>query len=73
MAARFLSDLLKDKAFVQAEILPLLGDAHDGQNCYLASQYDPHDGSYSLQVLATLLEERYERLDDTAAWPSTPA
>ena len=48
-AARFLSDLVKDAGFVQAEILPLLQKARNAQDWYVARQYDGEDDSYSLR------------------------
>jgi predicted metal-dependent enzyme (double-stranded beta helix superfamily) len=49
-AARFLADLVKDMGFVEAGILPLVGATEDGQDWYVARQYDGEDGSYSLKV-----------------------
>ena len=86
-AARFLSDLVKDASFVRTQILPLLEKSGDGQDWYIARQYDGDDGSYSLKIFVwppgtrtrihdhsswgayacatgTVLEERYDRLDD---------
>ena len=86
-AARFLADLVKDASFVEARILPLVLEAKDGQNWYVARQYDGEDGSYTLKIFVwpagtgttihdhsswgayccawgSVLEERYERLDD---------
>jgi predicted metal-dependent enzyme (double-stranded beta helix superfamily) len=86
-AARFLSDLVKDADFVQAEILPLLKKAKYAQDWYVTRQYDGEDGSYALKIfvwppgtgtkihdhsswgayacaLGTVLEERFDRLDD---------
>jgi predicted metal-dependent enzyme (double-stranded beta helix superfamily) len=86
-AASFLADLVKEPRFVEAQILPLLGKAKDGQDWYVARRYDGEDDSYSLKVFVwppgtgtkihdhfswgayacvsgTVLEERYDRLDD---------
>ena len=86
-AAAFLAHLVKDPAFVGSEILPLLWEAKDREDWYVARRYGGEDESYSLQVFVwppgtgtkvhdhsswgayccaagTVLEERYERLDD---------
>ena len=86
-AARLLSDLVKEPAFLGSQILPLLGGAKYAEGWYVARRYDAHDGAYSLQVfvwppgtgtrihdhsswgayacaIGTVLEERYDRLDD---------
>ena len=49
-AARFLADLVKDTGFVETHILPLVSEAKDGQDWYVARQYDGDDGSYSLKI-----------------------
>ena len=49
-AARFLSDLVKEPAFLGSQILPLLGEARYAEGWYVARRYDAHDGAYSLQV-----------------------
>lgn len=86
-AATFLADMVKDPAFFEAEILPLLQEAKGAKDWYVAHRYDAEDGSFSLQTFVwppgtgtrihdhsswgayccasgTVLEERYERLDD---------
>jgi predicted metal-dependent enzyme (double-stranded beta helix superfamily) len=49
-AARFLSDLVKEPAFLGSQILPLLPEARYAEGWYVARRYDAHDGAYSLQV-----------------------
>ena len=86
-AAPFLAQLVRDPGFLEAEILPLLEEARDREDWYVARRHDAKDGSYSLKVFVwppgtgtnihdhsswgayycaagTVLEERYERLDD---------
>jgi predicted metal-dependent enzyme (double-stranded beta helix superfamily) len=86
-AAAFLARLVKDPDFVESQILPLLEEARDREDWYVARRYDAEDGAYSLKVFVwpagtgtnihdhsswgayccaagTVLEERYERLDD---------
>ena len=86
-AAPFLARLVKDPAFLDAHILPLLEEAREADDWYVARRYDAQDGSYSLQIfvwppgtrtqihdhtswgayccaVGSVLEERYERLDD---------
>ena len=86
-AVPFLARLVRNPAFLETEILPLLEEAEDTGAWYVAHRYDAADGSYSLQVfvwppgtrtkihdhsswgayccvIGTVLEERYERLDD---------
>jgi len=86
-AATFLARLVKDPDFVGSEILPLLEEARDREDWYVARRYDGEDSAYSLKVFVwpsgtgtrihdhsswgayhcawgTVLEERYERLDD---------
>jgi predicted metal-dependent enzyme (double-stranded beta helix superfamily) len=86
-AAAFLARLLKDPDLVESQILPLLEEARDREDWYVARRYDAEDGAYSLKVFVwpagtetnihdhsswgayhcaagTVLEERYERLDD---------
>jgi predicted metal-dependent enzyme (double-stranded beta helix superfamily) len=86
-AVPFLAHLVKDPAFLEAEILPLLGEARGTEDWYVAHSYEGEDHSFSLQVFAwppstgtkihdhsswgvyscvvgSVLEERYERLDD---------
>ena len=83
-AASFLAHLITDSAFLDSEILPLLGHTKRVKEWYVAHR---HDGSCSLQVfvwlagsktkihdnsswgafccaVGSVLEERYERLDD---------
>ena len=86
-AATFLADLVKDPVFVESLVLPILQEARDKEDWYVARRYDAEDGSYSVKVFVwppgtgtkihdhsswgayscawgSLLEERYERLDD---------
>lgn len=49
-AASLLADLVKDPAFVEAEIVPSLEGGGDREGWYVARQYDGEDGSYSLKV-----------------------
>jgi predicted metal-dependent enzyme (double-stranded beta helix superfamily) len=87
-AAPFLVRLVKDPAFFEGEIRPLLKDARGAvSEWYVAHSYGGKDHSYSLQVfiwppgtetkihdhtswgvyccaVGSVLEERYERLDD---------
>jgi predicted metal-dependent enzyme (double-stranded beta helix superfamily) len=86
-AAPFLAHLVRDPAFLDAYVLPLLEEAREADDWYVAQRCDGQDGSYSLQVfvwpegsrtqihdhtswgayccvVGSILEERYERLDD---------
>jgi predicted metal-dependent enzyme (double-stranded beta helix superfamily) len=87
-AVPFLANLVRDPAFLEAEILPLLEEARGTQEgWYVAHSYEGKDHSFSLQVfvwppstqtkihdhsswgvyccaVGSVLEERYERLDD---------
>ena len=87
-AASFLAHLVKDPTFLEAEILPLLGEPTGREEgWYVAHSYEGKDDSFSLQVfvwppgtetkihdhsswgvyccaVGSVLEERYERLDD---------
>jgi predicted metal-dependent enzyme (double-stranded beta helix superfamily) len=87
-AAPFVVRLVKDPAFFEGEIRPLLGEARSAVgDWYVAHSYGGKDHSYSLQVfiwppstetkihdhsswgvyccaVGSVLEERYERLDD---------
>jgi predicted metal-dependent enzyme (double-stranded beta helix superfamily) len=86
-AAQFLAHLVRDPAFLDAYVLPLLQEARTTEDWSVAYRCDGQDGSYSLQVFVwppgtrthihdhtswgayccaagTMLEERYERLDD---------
>ena len=49
-AARFLADLVKHRAFLGSQVLPLLEEAEVAKGWYVADRFDAHDGSYSLQV-----------------------
>jgi predicted metal-dependent enzyme (double-stranded beta helix superfamily) len=49
-AAPFLARLVKDPDFLEAEILPLLREAKDRGEWYVASRHDAEDGAYSLRV-----------------------
>jgi predicted metal-dependent enzyme (double-stranded beta helix superfamily) len=86
-AAPFLANLVRDPAFLEAEILPLLEEARGTEDWYVARSYEGKDHAFSLQVfvwppstetkihdhsswgvyccaVGSVLEERYERLDD---------
>ena len=86
-AAAFLASLVKDPAFFDSLVLPLVEEAQDENDWYVARRYEPADGAYSLKVFVwpagtgtnihdhlswgayvcafgSVLEERYERLDD---------
>jgi predicted metal-dependent enzyme (double-stranded beta helix superfamily) len=86
-AVAFLKRLAEDPAFIKDTILPLLGEATDAEEWYVAHRHDGKNGLYSLQVFVwppgsgtkihdhsswgafrcvagSVLEERYERLDD---------
>ena len=87
-AAPFLARLVRDPAFLDAHILPLLKEAGKAkEDWYVAHRHDGQNGSYSLQIfvwppgtrtqihdhtswgayccaVGSVLEERYERLDD---------
>jgi predicted metal-dependent enzyme (double-stranded beta helix superfamily) len=85
-AASFLACLVREPEFLETEILPLLEEAEEAQDWYVAHRHN-EDGSYSLQIFVwppgsktkihdhsswgayccawgSVLEERYERLDD---------
>jgi len=87
-AVPLLSRLVKDRAFLDEHVLPLLQEAEGAEEWYVAHRCDGQDGSYSLQVfvwppetrtqihdhtcwgayrcmVGSVLEERYERLDDS--------
>ena len=86
-AVPLLTDLVRDFAFLDSYVLPLLEEARRVEDWYVARRYDAQDGSYSLQIfvwppgtktqihdhtswgayccaVGSVLEERYERLDD---------
>jgi predicted metal-dependent enzyme (double-stranded beta helix superfamily) len=86
-AVPFLAHLVRDPAFLDEYVLPLLKEAGRTEDWYVAHRYDAQDGSYSLQIfvwpagtrtqihdhtswgayccaVGSVLEERYERLDD---------
>jgi predicted metal-dependent enzyme (double-stranded beta helix superfamily) len=86
-AALFLTHLVRDPAFLDAHVLPLIEEGREAEDWYVAHRYDGQDGSYSVQVfvwppgtktkihdhsswgayccaIGTVLEERYERLDN---------
>jgi len=86
-ALTFLTRLLRQRAFLDEYVLPLLEEAEETDEWYVAHNCEGADGSYSLQVfvwppqtgtqihdhsswgvyccaVGSVLEERYERLDD---------
>ncbi len=86
-AAPILVRLRRDPVFLDAHILPLLAEAREAEEWYVARHCGGQDGLYSLQVfvwppgsrtqihdhtswgvyccaVGSVLEERYERLDD---------
>jgi len=86
-AAAFLTGLVADPAFLDSQVLPMIEEARDREDWYVARRHDAGDSSFSLQVFVwppgtgtkihdhsswgayccaagTVLEERYERLDD---------
>lgn len=87
-ASHLLAHLVKDPAFLEAEIRPHLEEARSTEgDWYVAKRYEGEDLSYSLQIfvwppsaetkihdhsswgvyccaVGSVLEERYERLDD---------
>ena len=86
-AGPFLAHLVRDPAFLDAYVLPLLQTPRRIEEWYVAHSCQGQDGSYSLQIFVwppktrtqihdhtcwgayccvagSVLEERYERLDD---------
>jgi predicted metal-dependent enzyme (double-stranded beta helix superfamily) len=86
-AVTFLTRLMRDRAFLEGYVLPLLREADEADEWYVAKSCEGEDASYSLQVfvwppqtrtqihdhsswgaywcvVGSVLEERYERLDD---------
>jgi predicted metal-dependent enzyme (double-stranded beta helix superfamily) len=86
-AVPLLVRLASDPAFLDAHVLPLLEEAREAEDWYVAHSCEGQDDSYSLQVfvwppqtrtqihdhtcwgayccvVGSVLEERYERLDD---------
>ena len=86
-AAAFLADLVRDRSFLQAHVLPFLEEARGAERWYVGRRWYAPDRSFSLQLFVwppgtrtmihdhsswgayacasgTVLEERYERLDD---------
>src|SRR5687767_10170651 len=86
-AVPLLVRLASDPAFLDAHVLPLLEEAREAEDWYVAHSCEGQDASYSLQVfvwppgtrtrihdhtswgayccvVGSVLEERYERLDD---------
>ncbi len=49
-AASFLTRLVNDPDFVEAEILPLLEEARGREEWYVARRYEDEDSSFSLKV-----------------------
>ena len=88
-AVPLLGRLVKDRAFLGEHILPILEEAEEADDWYVAHRCEGKDGSYSLEsfvwpvgtrtqihdhtswgayccVMGSVLEERYERLDDAS-------
>ncbi len=86
-SASLLAHLVRDHAFLDALVFPLLKEGRRVEDWYVAHRCDGQDNSYSLQVfvwppgtrtqihdhtswgayccaVGSVLEERYERLDD---------
>jgi predicted metal-dependent enzyme (double-stranded beta helix superfamily) len=49
-AAAFLSDLARDRTFLDSLILPLIQEAEGEKDWYVARRYQAEDGAYSLKV-----------------------
>jgi predicted metal-dependent enzyme (double-stranded beta helix superfamily) len=49
-AAPLLAQLVRDPAFLDAHVLPLLKEARGVEDWYVAHRYDAQDSSYSLQI-----------------------
>jgi predicted metal-dependent enzyme (double-stranded beta helix superfamily) len=49
-AAAFLADLVKDPAFLDSLVFPLVEEAETEKDWYIARRYEPDDGAYSLKV-----------------------
>ncbi len=49
-AVAVLTRLVKDRTFLDAHILPLLEEARQAENWYVAHTYEGQDNSYSLQA-----------------------
>jgi len=49
-AAPLLAHLVRDPAFLDAYVLPLLEEAREADDWYVAHSCEGQDGSYSLQV-----------------------
>src|ERR687897_840634 len=88
-AVPLLVRLASDPTFLDAHVLPLLEEAREAEDWYVAHSCEGQDASYSLQVfvwppgtrtqihdhtswgayccvVGSVLEERYERLDDSS-------
>jgi predicted metal-dependent enzyme (double-stranded beta helix superfamily) len=86
-AAAHLADLVRNRAFLESCVAPVLEAARGAEGWYVARRWDDPEGNFSLQVFVwpagtrtmihdhsswgayactsgTVLEERYERLDD---------
>ncbi|MBA2714347.1 MAG: cysteine dioxygenase family protein [Rubrobacteraceae bacterium] len=48
--ARFLADMVADPDFLTSKVLPLLEEARDAEDWYVASRYEGEDDAYSLKV-----------------------
>ena len=65
-AASGLIGLARDPAFVEAYILPLLAEARDAGDWYVARCWEGREGSYSLQVFVWPAESRTQVHDHTS-------
>lgn len=66
-AAHFLSRLLKDPGFLEYEVRPLLVEAREAAEWYVARRYDDEEGSYSLQVFVWPPGSRTQ-IHDHSSW-----
>ncbi len=66
-AAAFLSHLVKDPAFLDTCVLPLLEEARGAEDWYVAHRYDDQAGSYSLQIFVWPPGTR-TRIHDHSSW-----
>ena len=49
-AAAFLTDLVRERSFLEPHVLPFLQEAHSAEKWYVARRWEAPDRSYSLQV-----------------------